>query len=259
MHKLSVFSIFKNETHCMKEWIEHYIFHGADHFYLINDNSDDNFLDILNPYIEKGLVTLFNASWNYYLGRQKDIYNHYVLPRIKESKWLLLVDMDEFMWSPKEIDITKILDMCSNIGQIQVEHTLYGSNGCVKQPKCLVQSFTKRSIQQPTFIPIGNRKYFINSDFEFTSLNIHHATFLNKKDELEKFILLDKEYFIMNHYNCQSRDFWDEVKCKRGDADNYLIRKREDFNALDLNDVEDFGLFNQNFCYYSHLHRSSET
>ena len=82
-------------------------------------------------------------------------------------------------------------------------------------------------------------------------MNIHHATFLNKKDELEKFILLDKEYFIMNHYNCQSRNFWSEVKCTRGDADNYLIRKQEDFNALDLNDVEDLGLFNQNFSLFT--------
>jgi len=200
MYKLSVFSMFKNETHCLKEWIEHYIFHGVEHFYLINDNSDDNFLDVLNPYLEKGVVTLFNTTWDYYLGRQKDIYNFYILPRIKESKWLLLVDMDEFMWSPKEIDLTKILDMCGHIGQIQVEHTLYGSNSFVKQPKYLVQSFTKRSIEHPTSLPIGNRKYFINSDFEFTSLNAHHATFLNKKDELENFILLDKEYFIMNHY-----------------------------------------------------------
>lgn len=253
MYKLSVFSMFKNETHCLKEWIEHYIFHGVEHFYLINDNSDDNFLDVLTPYIEKGIVTLFNARWDYYLGRQKDIYNFYVLPRIKESKWLLMVDMDEFMWSPREIDMKKILDMCNGIGQIQVEHTLYGSNGCVKQPKYLVQSFTKRSIEEPTTLPVGNRKYFINNDFEFTSLNAHHATFLNKKDELEKFILLGKEYFIMNHYNCQSSDFWNEVKCKRGDSDNYSVRTPEDFNKLDLNEVEDLGLFNQNSSIFTAL------
>ena len=136
--------------------------------------------------------------------------------------------------------------MCSRVGQIQVEHTLYGSNGHIQQPKYLVQGFTRRSSQQPTALPIGNRKYFINSDFEFTSLNIHHATFLDKKDELENFILLNKEWFIMNHYCCQSIEFWNEVKCKRGDADDYLSRNREDFNKFDVNEVEDLGLFNQN-------------
>jgi hypothetical protein len=55
----------------------------------------------------------------------------------------------------------------------------------------------------------------------------------------------------MNHYNCQSRNFWNEVKCNRGDADNYLIRKPEDFNRLDVNDVEDLGLFNQNLSQFT--------
>ena len=42
MYKLSVGTIFKNEEHIIKEWIEHYLYHGVEHFYLIDDNSDDN-------------------------------------------------------------------------------------------------------------------------------------------------------------------------------------------------------------------------
>jgi hypothetical protein len=32
-YKFSVGAIFKNEEHILKEWIEHYIHHGADHFF----------------------------------------------------------------------------------------------------------------------------------------------------------------------------------------------------------------------------------
>ena len=45
MYKLSVGSIFKNESQGIKEWIEHYLNHGVEHFYLINDNSNDNYLE----------------------------------------------------------------------------------------------------------------------------------------------------------------------------------------------------------------------
>ena len=40
---LSVLSIFKNESHILEEWLNHYINEGVDHFYLLNNNSDDNY------------------------------------------------------------------------------------------------------------------------------------------------------------------------------------------------------------------------
>jgi hypothetical protein len=55
----------------------------------------------------------------------------------------------------------------------------------------------------------------------------------------------------MNHYNCQSREFWDTVKCTRGDADHYLVRNPEDFNRYDINELEDLELYNQNKDLYT--------
>jgi len=171
------------------------------------------------------------------------MYNHYILPLINESEWLLMVDMDEYMWSPQNIDLKKILVDCSNIGQIQVNHTLFGSSGHLVQPDSIVSSFKKRG-PRPTHEP-GNRKYFINCKFKFSSLNVHHATFLDKEDELHRFIVLDGP-FVMNHYNCQSREFWDNIKCKRGDSDCYRIRKKSEFDEIDINSIEDSDLSTQN-------------
>lgn len=53
MFYFTIGAIFKNESHILKEWIEHYFYHGVEHIYLINDNSTDNFLNILEPYIKK--------------------------------------------------------------------------------------------------------------------------------------------------------------------------------------------------------------
>lgn len=241
---LSVGAIFKNESDSIIEWLEHYIIRGVDHFYLIDDESTDSSVELLRPYIESGRLTLFQAKWGKYIGRQMAMYNEYILPRLNESKWLMIVDLDEYVWSPRNIDLKKVLHECEHLGQIQIRHTIYGSNGHIKQPGSIVSSFTRRSSQHPTENP-GNYKYIVNSSFEFTSLNIHHATFLLKVNELNDFLCIEPDYFTMNHYCCQSKDFWMNVKCTRGDCDDYRDRKENDFSEVDLNDVEDLGLFNQ--------------
>jgi glycosyltransferase involved in cell wall biosynthesis len=247
MYKLSVGAVLKNESQSIKEWIEHYLFHGAEHFYLIDDQSTDNTIEIIQPYIDKGIVTLFSSDWSHYRGRQKDMYNHFILPHLNESKWLLIVDLDEYVWSQYSINLNNVLVQCNHMGQIQVENTIFGSNGHVEQPKSIVASFTRRCAEHPTINTIhGNRKYFVNSSFDFSSLNIHHATFVDKNDELNNFQCLTFPWFIMNHYVCQSKNFWNSVKCTRGDADSYKARKPEHFIDYDLNDVEDTELYEQN-------------
>lgn len=245
MYKLAIGALFKNESHSIKEWIQHYLSRGVEHFYLIDDSSNDNYLQEIQEYINKGIISLFITKWDRYLGRQKDMYNHYLLPKLIDTEWLLIVDLDEYMWAPDSILLTKTLDEAKHIGQIQVEHTIYGSNGHIKQPQKIVESFTKRSAVHPTQIP-GNRKYFVNSLFGFSSLNTHHATFINKEDEEKRFLLLDKSYYILNHYNSQSKEFWLSVKCTRGDSDQYRIRSEDDFKEVDLNDIEDTSLLEQN-------------
>jgi hypothetical protein len=57
----SIAAMFKNEAGAMKEWLDHHIAHGVDHFYLVNDarpGEDDGVDAILAPYIEKGIVSM---------------------------------------------------------------------------------------------------------------------------------------------------------------------------------------------------------
>ena len=74
MYYLTVGAIFKNESHCLQEWIEHHLYHGVEHFYLINDESTDEFMKILQPYINKDIITLYNVK-NHpkYPGKQGNI------------------------------------------------------------------------------------------------------------------------------------------------------------------------------------------
>jgi hypothetical protein len=242
---LSVGAMFKNEALILKEWIQHYLYHGVEHFYLINDNSNDNFLEIIQEYIDENIITLFNVNEPYYLGRQRNLYNRYILPNISETKWLLMCDIDEYIWSPKDINLCNVLKHCEELGQIQIHQILFGSNGHITQPKYIVKEFTKRRLHNSND---EKYKYFVNSSYEFSSLNVHHAEFINKNyiSDIQKFMIIDTDYFVNNHYCCQSQDYWNNIKCTRGDADNYLTRKPSDFAHIDTNEIEDLQLFNQN-------------
>ena len=35
MFYFTIGAVFKNESHILKEWIEHYLYHGIEHIYLI--------------------------------------------------------------------------------------------------------------------------------------------------------------------------------------------------------------------------------
>ena len=240
-YKLSVGGVFRNESDSIVEWIEHYLLHGVEHFYLINDDSNDNSIELIQSYVEAGIITLFNAEWSRYLGRQRDMYTHYILPHLSDSEWLLIVDLDEYMWSPMAMNLYEVLILTNNIGQIQVGDILFGSNGHIKQPKGIVESFTRRAANSRECY-----KYFVNSAYEFTHLNVHHATFADKQHEINNFIILEDKYFILNHYSCQSKDFWRDVKCSRNDSDNYRVRTIDDFEYLDVNLDEDLRLAQQN-------------
>jgi len=249
MYGLSVGAVFRNEVRGMKEWLDHYLLHGVEHFYMIDDDSDDGSVAVLGPYQERGLITLYQPHCDRYLGRQRNMYTTYLLPHLTrgETDWLLMVDLDEYLWSPLDRNLYKILHtLCQHQLQIQVGVTLFGSNGHLLQPPSLVAGFTRRSRKQPTD---NCCKYLVHHhpDHPFSSLNIHHATFKNPEDEKPTtFMLLGPEYFRIHHYSCQSRTFWQTVKMTRGDGDHYRHRTLQDFEDLDLNEVEDTGLLDQN-------------
>lgn len=89
----------------MREWIEHYLFHGVEHIYMVNDKSTDNYMEILQPYIDKNIVTVFDLDVDMFCGRQYVAYNTFFLPILKKTYWFGIFDMDEFLYSSRSIDL----------------------------------------------------------------------------------------------------------------------------------------------------------
>jgi len=115
LYKLAVCAMFKNEAPWLKEWIAyHHDVLGFEHFYLYNNDSTDNYEEVLKPFIEKGIVELID--WNsqdeahHVLGRAREnpdcpwhecqlgAYNDCLKNRaFGVAKWVAVIDIDEFI------------------------------------------------------------------------------------------------------------------------------------------------------------------
>lgn len=58
-YNLSVCVCVKNEAKYINEFLQHYVTQGVEHFYIINNKSSDNIVEILNNHKYKELITLF--------------------------------------------------------------------------------------------------------------------------------------------------------------------------------------------------------
>jgi hypothetical protein len=93
-YKVSICAIFKNEAMYLKEWIEYHRIIGIEHFFLYNNNSEDDYMSVLEPYIKDDVVTLVQWPHNQ---AQMQAYKDGVEQFSKETEWLSFIDIDEFV------------------------------------------------------------------------------------------------------------------------------------------------------------------
>jgi len=246
MYNYIICAIFKNESHILKEWIEHYLYHGVDHIYLVNDFSTDYYMKIIKHYPDK--VTLYhNDIITDQVGRQEMIMNKYFKSLLNISKWMSILDLDEFLYSPIDINLQNVIKKYEQFNSITVEWLFFGSNGHIEQPKSVVEGFTKRQYKHMDYI---NPHKFIVKCKEVVNFHIHHCDVNGPWTHLK----CNNEHnsdFIINHYNIQSYNWFMNVKSQRGDINNYaenigVKRDIEYFKKHDFKDVIDTKLLEQN-------------
>lgn len=244
MHTLGLVAIFKNEAIILKEWLEHYIREGVENFYLINNGSTDNYFEIIKNYNN---VLLINDSKKH---SQTELYNKHFYEICKlECKWIIICDLDEFIYSRRGYNrISDYLDsLDSSIGQIKIPWKMFGSNKIVKQPKSVIHSFNKRELYKKK--KQINCKCLIKME-NCIKFNIHeHDTHMNNTiasdfdrcNNLKNFSniseeILNNSILHCNHYQTQSKEWFLNVKCTRGAADQEInVRNLEYFNSVNKN------------------------
>lgn len=259
-NKICVVSIFKNEAHIIAEWLNHYIKNGVDIFYLIDNGSTDNYMYILDKYIKTGKVILIKDTIKH---QQVNLYNKYFLNVAKKCDWVIVVDLDEFMFSRRGFNTIKdyLNSLNNTVNQIFIPWKMFGSSGHINQPKSVIKNFNlrikynKAGTIKGKYIVRGSKLIRFNIHYSDINTNSGNITSDNNTIKLNEPIVKISEQILfnsslhLNHYSIQSLDFFKTVKMTRGDnvnASSDNIRDINYFNAYDYKDIIDNELKNKN-------------
>jgi hypothetical protein len=250
MFTFSVLGIFRNEAHVLKEWIEHYLFFGAEHIYLINNNSTDDYLRVLMTYLDNGLVSLFDChKENYQVGAYMEL-----LPMLRaETEWIGVFDLDEFIYSVNGSSIPEALSIYGDYDAVLIPWLSFGSNGFVQQPLSVVENFVRRgeagisraflkSISKTSEIVLLHQHQPLTRNDKKILTNgnpIGNCSFIHLKEiDVSAFQLLN------NHYRLQSVAYFRSVKATRpsvNERSKNLVKRMAFFLSNDnhWNAIED--------------------
>ena len=252
LYDLAIVAIFKNEGRYIKEWLDYHLLAGVDHFYLYDNESNDNYKEIIAPYVKAGLVTV-----KYFPGEsmQFAVYDDAVLNYRFHCRYMAFIDLDEFIF-PKNTTgaISATLDVAIN-------WQMFGSNGqeTADYSRGVLERFTKRA-PVDWVVPIPNRdipggnaqvktianprriSFFTSAHFPIyyegcQSINEIGGVVPNYCNEP-----VTAEKIAVNHYNVKSYEEF-SLKLSKGRADknqNYFTR--EWFDMYDRNEEFDDGI-----------------
>lgn len=167
-YKVTICAIFRNEALFLREWIEYHRVIGVAHFYLYNNLSDDQYRDILQPYVEQGLVDLIDWPGRYaQLSAYEDCYKRFA----GEAEWIGYIDLDEFVCPLYENDLARWLRPYRRYPSVCLYWRLFGTSGYLRHNprKYVIEQYTSA---WPLPTDIG--KSFINTRFDFPRFDSPH-------------------------------------------------------------------------------------
>lgn len=235
----SIAAVFKNETHILIEWIETHMREGIDHFFLIDNDSNDNPLEVLQDYIEKGLVTYIFDNTPH---AQAQLYNKHILPKQHDSSWWFIIDLDEFVYAPSGNVCDFLKSLPDEVGSIAMPWVNFGSNSHVQQPPSVVKSFRLREDLETRKTWSINCKCVVRGG-AVQSFGVHHSQiqpnfrYIDSNRNNSHYtcaLCVCDEYHIscgirLNHYCVQSWEWFEAIKMTRGDACSAQNGRNKDY------------------------------
>ena len=246
-HYLSIVAILKNEGQYIAEWLEYHLLVGVSKFYIYDNESEDNLKEILEPYIESGIV-----EYQYFPGIAKQLaaYKDALKKARIETYWLAAVDGDEFIVPVSTQTIPEFLKEFEGCGGIEINWLVYGSSGKkTKEDGLVIEGFKDHSLSE--FEKNLYVKTILNPRFT-VAMHIHNAKYtigkysVNPNKEILKVHYLNRERCVqdkirINHYYGKSYEEF-LLKRSRGRAtqksEKTRIRPIQLFFDYDKNDIK---------------------
>jgi hypothetical protein len=244
-NELSIAAIVKNEAPYIQEWIEYHLLAGVEKFYIYNNESEDNIEEVLKPYIKEGIVVYKNFPG-------KNVHPYSYMDAIKryrnKTRWLALIDLDEFIVIKEDKKIPDFLKDFENYSQILMGWMVYGSSGHQVKPDGLVIENYKNHAKDDF---ITNSKTIVNPRAVRGILNTHWRFMFGLSVDENKQIFsmypytnkyfkpISKTKIWLNHYYGKSLEEFFK-KSARGFSDGNTYKMTKDlFDFFDRNEVFD--------------------
>jgi hypothetical protein len=139
---LSICSMYRDHASYLVEWLEFHLLVGADHFFLYDNGSVDNHLEVIGPYLDAGVVDLH--EWPVHPGL-KPAFDHCVEQHRSDSRWIAFIDIDEFLFSPTGAPLPDSLRDYEAWPGVGVNRVPFGPSGHQTRPAGLViESYVRR-------------------------------------------------------------------------------------------------------------------
>ena len=237
---LSCLAIFKNESANLRVWLEHYLWQGVEHFYLIdNASTDDPVGRILQPYMDRGLVTCERRPEPH---AQPQHYAHMFREHrlAEQTEWLLVCDLDEFVFAPLDprhegipgrlrtdfaaFDAVYLFWLLFASAEF---HTPDNHLNLDLDPHGHPRDIRRLTLRRAA--PHPEHKYLVRTRIvrDPGQIWIHRVLDHAPSDK----IVVDETgaALRLHHYQTQSRHYFGTVKATRGDADGFLADDARDW------------------------------
>lgn len=250
-YNVSMCTIFQNDAPFLREWIEFHKMQGIEHFYMYNNDSSDDYLAMLQPYMDKGVITLVQWPYDYNEGdvvAWKDIqtgaYMDCIAKYGKDSRWIAFIDSDEFLFCPSGKKLHAFLRRYKNHAAVCANWLMFGTSDVEVIPEdCLmiellthcshpsnsVNSHVK-SIVQPKFV-VGcpNPHYFYYKE-GFYAVGSDLAPIPGAFSQI-----INHDKIRINHYWTRTNRYFHEFKIpsrhkRRREKEDSLEKAAEAFN-----------------------------
>ena len=237
MYDLAIAAIMKTEGPYIKEWIDYHLLAGVDHFYIYDNESPDNMREVLQPYIDAGIVTYIFHPGKI---RQYSAYNDATLNYRFQSRYIATIDGDEFIFPRNNKNIVEVVDeiLSNNPSAValSIHWNMFGSNyqDNADYSRGVIERFTRRyrndhaPIDEKNGLPGGNGFVKTISNPRYVSYvnDAHNMRYFEGRysvDEAGNFfpisvglpVVTDK--IVVNHYVVKSREEY-AIKSNRGAA-----------------------------------------
>lgn len=245
-YNLSIMALFQNEGPYLREWIEYHRLLGVEHFYLYDHKSQDNPKEILEPYIESGVVDYIDFPKEGY--PQNEAIED-VLERVRgETKWLAVIDIDEFFLPKKHFGLNEFLLDYEEYAGVSVNWQCFGTSYVpfIPEGELMIEHLIRRadsSFEWNEHVKCFLRPERVKGVRNTHSFNYERPFYAVRPDKTKQpygqVSPVQTDVIVLNHYWTRDEAFFNAVKVPRcKEIKGWSRRKTEASNTL-MNEVED--------------------